>query len=55
MIAIGHPVVKFNRIRGLERVYQTTYIHKYKYIDTSYSIVSELEIVLRSESSYVRC
>ena len=39
MIAIGHPVVKFNRIRGLERVHQTTYIHKYKYIDTSYSSV----------------
>ena len=47
MIAIGHPVVKFNRIRGLERVYQTTYI--------LVIVVSELEIVLRSESSYVRC
>lgn len=42
MIAIGHPVVKFNR-RGPD------YIH----IDTS--LVSELEIVLRSERSYVRC
>ena len=53
MIAIGHPVVKFNRIRGLESAKLHTYISKY--IDTSYSIVSELEIVLRSESSYVRC
>ena len=35
MIAIGHPVVKFNRIRGLERV--TNYISMY--IDTSYSSV----------------